>query len=84
MMNVRDIIKRAGGQTLVANICGMSKQGVQSWINKDSLPATEWTGRTHYASLVSQQAALLGHEITPLDICPGAGQYMSQSNEEAA
>ena len=77
-MDIQTIIKQAGGQALVGKICGCSAQAVQGWMDKGKLPNSEWLGTTNYALKISQQAALLGHHIDPLDICPGAGQYMEQ------
>ena len=80
-MNIKETIKRAGGQALVGKICGCTPQAVQAWINKNSLPNTEWTGKTNYALKICKQASLLGHKIDPLDLCPGAGQYMQSSEK---
>ena len=78
-MKVKELIIKSGGQTLVGKICGVSRQAVSNWVACNSLPNSEWTGKTNYAVKISQQAKMLGHEIHPLELCPGAGQYMKST-----
>jgi len=82
-MNTRDIVKIAGGQTIVARLCGVQRQAVNRWCNANSLPVSEWTGRTRYAEKIAKLAQMLGHDLSPLDICPLAGQYMIEADSEA-
>jgi len=81
-MNIREIIKLAGGQTVVARLCGVQRQAVNRWCNANSLPVSEWTARTSYAKKISELSQMLGHDLTPLDICPLAGQYMVKPEDE--
>jgi len=54
------------------------------WRKRGRLPRTEWTGETQYARVICDLARAFGHEIEPLDLCPGAGQYMVPPERNAA
>jgi len=81
-MTVTETIKLAGGQTVVARLLGVKRQAVHKWCNAGRLPMSEWTGRTRYAEKIANLAQLLGHDLSPLDICPMAGQYMVEADSE--
>jgi len=82
-MTVTEIIKLAGGQTVVAQLLGIKRQAVHKWCHTGRLPMSEWTGRTRHAEKIAKLAQMLGHDLSPLDICPLAGQYMLEANSEA-
>ena len=83
-MGIEEAIKKAGGKGQVARICNVTWQSVSRWERAGKLPASEWTGETQYARLICEQARLLRSEIDPLDLCPGAGQYMQFATGEEA
>jgi len=39
---------------VVADACGISPRAVYKWLEKGSLPTTEFYGRTKYASIIEQ------------------------------
>jgi len=80
-MDIKTIIKQAGGAGVVARACtaqGMKlgRYAPHAWIKQGALPQSEWTGKTSYARVICDLARIFGHDIDPLDICPGAAQYM--------
>jgi len=87
-MDIKEAIKQAGGASVVARACSaklpkpITRFAVYRWIKKNKLPSTEWNGATQYASTISTLAKLLGSQIHPLDLCPGAGQYMQTSENK--
>jgi len=83
-MDIKKAIELAGGKGQVARICDVTWQSVFRWEKAGKLPFSEWTGETEYARLICAQADLLRHKIDPLEICPGAGQYMANPDSEAA
>jgi len=89
-MNIREKIDMAGGLTQVARACtnkGMpvSVTYVQKWGKQNRLPPSDWLGTTQYAAVICDLIKALGREEThPLDLCPGAGQYMQQQDAKAA
>lgn len=42
------------GLRALARFCGVSPQAIYKWENKGSLPRTEWTGETNYASRIEE------------------------------
>lgn len=42
------------GLRALARFCGVSPQAIYKWENKGSLPRTEWTGETDYASRIEE------------------------------
>lgn len=49
MSALRDAIDKLGGVTECARVCGITPRGVYKWLQRDSLPRTEYTGETSYA-----------------------------------
>jgi len=82
-MNIRNYIEKAGGMVPVARACGLTRQAVFQWLEVNRMPLSEITGRTRYAKIIAKMAKENGHNFTPHDLCPGAGQYMQQYEEEA-
>jgi len=69
------VAKHFDGRTRTdfCNACGFSIELFSNWIRR-GMPASEWTGKTQHAAKIAE---VLQHEISPLEICPGAGQYMA-------
>ncbi len=86
-MDIKEAIKQAGGASVVARACSaklskpITRFAVYRWVKNNKLPSTEWNGSTQYASTISALAKMLGHDIHPLELCPGAGQYMQSSKK---
>ena len=53
-------IEHAGGVIQAAKVCGVSRQAVDKWLAKGSLPRTEYTGETRYAERLAAAAAERG------------------------
>ncbi|WP_167632483.1 hypothetical protein [Mariprofundus ferrooxydans] len=68
----------------VADGCGVTNQAIQLWLSNGRLPLSEITGKSSHAKIIAEMASANGHEINPIDLCPGAVQYMQQPTEEAA
>ena len=51
-MNVTSVIESVG-LTEVAKACGVTPSAVHKWKSRNRLPRTEWTGETHYASVIA-------------------------------
>jgi len=89
-MDIKTALDLAGGQSRFAYACKsrlgieITRSAVNAWACKNKLPNSEWTGKTQYSVLICDLANAFGHNITPIELCPGAGQYMSQPDEEAA
>lgn len=58
-----EVVKVCGGAGEVAKACRVSPQAVYKWLNKDSLPATEYTGKTEHAVTLYRLAGEHGHYI---------------------
>lgn len=58
-------IESAGGPIAVAGSCLVSRQSVDKWIAKGSLPRTEYTGETNYAERIAALAKANGNELDP-------------------
>lgn len=56
-------IEAAGGPIAVAAACKVSRQSVDKWLAKGSLPRTEYTGETHYADRIALLAAESGKPV---------------------
>lgn len=50
MSALKEIINSVGGVALAAGLCGVSQRAIYKWLNAGSLPRTEYTGETNYAS----------------------------------
>ncbi|MDX8382614.1 MAG: hypothetical protein R8M45_00955, partial [Ghiorsea sp.] len=70
------MLKRAGGVSAVARACGVSREAVYNWKHKNTMPMSEWTGRSCHTLKIAKLAEALGLPFDPLDICPMSGQYM--------
>jgi len=49
MTALKQAIKKAGGPTKAAEVCGISPRAVYKWLSSGCLPRTEYTGETRYA-----------------------------------
>ncbi|MCU9528769.1 helix-turn-helix domain-containing protein [Pseudomonas mosselii] len=56
-------VELAGGPIAVAGACMISRQSVDKWIAKGSLPRTEYTGETNYAERISALAEANGKAV---------------------
>ena len=45
----------------LAKACGVTYQALRKWESRGRLPRTEWTGETHYATIIERET---GGEIT--------------------
>lgn len=53
-------IESAGGPIAAALACSISRQSVDKWLAKGSLPRTEYTGETQYAKKIAELASSKG------------------------
>jgi len=83
-MDIKTHLENAGGQSEVARACSLTRQAIGQWVELNRLPYSEIAGRTRYAAIIAKMAQANGHDVTPLDICPGAPQYMPAPASEAA
>jgi len=83
-MDMETILNKAGGKSNVARACSISRQAIQQWVDVNRVPFSDIAGRTRYAAIISKLAKDRGHNIEPIDICPGAPQYMQHPDAEAA
>ena len=89
-MDIRKAIDLAGGPKAVATACtnrglDVERTSVSMWKQRNALPVSEWKGTTIYAHVICDLIKAMGHDgVHPLDLCPGAGQYMQQPESEAA
>jgi len=88
-MDIATAITYAGGITAISRACAnrgviVSGQAIVMWRKRGRFPRTEWTGETQYARVICELARAFGHEIEPIDLCPGAGQYMPPTPEKDA
>ena len=87
-MDIKEAIKQAGGASVVARACSaklpkpITRFAVYRWVKNNKLPSTEWSGTTQYAFTIAALAKILGHKIQPIDLCPGAGQYMKTAENK--
>ena len=58
-------IEAAGGPIAAALACSVSRQSVDKWVAKGSLPRTEYTGETRYAERIAAAAASNGQAFDP-------------------
>ena len=88
-MRISEAIEKAGGSGAIIKACAsrgidVSHQRVYNWKVRDQLPNTEWTGDTSIAPIICDLVLAVSNiDITPLDLCPGAGQYMAEAREAA-
>lgn len=54
--SLSEVIKAIGVQTLSV-ACGCSPRAIYKWIEKGSLPRTDFTGETNYAELIAEASA---------------------------
>lgn len=54
-MNLKSCIDDAGGVYTVAAWIGKTPRAMYKWLEKDSLPRTEYTGQTNYSEIIEQQ-----------------------------
>lgn len=52
-ITLKDVIKLVR-VSVVANICGLTPKAVYKWIERGSLPRTEFTGETDYAGKIAK------------------------------
>lgn len=53
-------VESVGGPILAAKACGISRQAIDRWLTRGSLPRTEYTGETDYAARMAKAAAERG------------------------
>ncbi|MBT2788076.1 MULTISPECIES: hypothetical protein [unclassified Halomonas] len=56
MSELRKAIDIIGGPANCARICGISSRGVYKWLQRGSLPRTEYTGETQHAQKMAAAA----------------------------
>ncbi|MNG16945.1 hypothetical protein D3C76_1573640 [compost metagenome] len=56
MSAISQAVKAVGGPIAAARICGVRRQAVDKWIAKGSLPRTDYSGETAYASLLADHS----------------------------
>jgi len=89
-MDAIEAIEKAGGPTTIVNAClnrglKVTRDQVAAWKVRNTFPKSEWTGETSVVGVICELIKAMGHdEVHPLDLCPGAGQYMDQPDSEAA
>ena len=91
-MDIQTVIKRAGGVGAIAKAIKnrlpnqtITPQAIINWRARGQLPRTEWTGETRYAEVICDLLKAMGYDdVHPIDLCPGAGQYMEKPKEKAA
>lgn len=49
-------VEAAGGPIKAAKACGLSRQSIDKWIQRQQLPRTEYTGETSYAEALAAAA----------------------------
>lgn len=54
MNPLRQVVDFIGGQTAAARICGVSPVAVHKWVKRGCLPRTDFTGKTHYAFMLTK------------------------------
>jgi len=83
-MDVKTAIDMAGGATNIVTAFGnrgiiLTQPQVSTWKLRNTLPKSEWFGSTSYAAVICDLISVMGYpEVSPIDLCPGAGQYMAQ------
>lgn len=60
MSPLKKSIDAAGGVPAVAMACGKTPRAVYKWLTAESLPRTEYTGETDYASRIATLARARG------------------------
>ncbi|SIR83900.1 hypothetical protein SAMN05216509_5319 [Pseudomonas sp. B10] len=58
-------IESAGGPIAAAIACSISRQSIDKWLAKGSLPRTEYTGETSYAVSIAALASANGKPFEP-------------------
>lgn len=66
MRALKNSIVKAGGVSHVATACGKTQRAIYKWLAADTLPRTEYTGETQYASAIAALAAARGYSIDPV------------------
>jgi len=89
-MDIRTLIDKAGGNSNVVRACRargirITSNQISNWKQRNAFPASEWTGKTCVAGVICELIrAIHNEDIHPLDLCPGAGQYMQRPEDKAA
>jgi len=85
MAALSDAIEKAGGANEAAKICGVSVRAIYKWMAAGSLPRTEYTGETKYASLLAAAAVARGNDFSADELLQAAlPRKHSVSNPAAA
>lgn len=54
---LKEAINKLGGVAQAATLCGVSQRAIYKWLSSGTLPRTEYTGETHYASRLAEASA---------------------------
>jgi len=65
MSSVSIAINRAGGPIAAAKACGVSRQAIDKWIDRGSLPRTDYSGETNYAEKLAAAASARSFPFDP-------------------
>lgn len=68
MSPIEDAVAAAGGPIAAAKACGVSRQAVDKWIAKGSLPRTDYTGETSHAKSLAAAAEIRGEPFDPAEL----------------
>ncbi|MEN4981555.1 hypothetical protein [Acinetobacter modestus] len=56
MSSVKEIINDAGGVSTVALAVQLSDRSIYKWIEKNSLPRSEYTGESDYSTIIAEMS----------------------------
>ncbi|WP_336984052.1 hypothetical protein [Acinetobacter soli] len=56
MSTIKEIINNAGGVSTVALAVQLSDRSIYKWIEKNSLPRSEYTGESDYSTIIAEMS----------------------------